>query len=429
MGAHMNKDEKANGEEATPERQEGSVPEQKGPSSSKPGKERASSQAAPGAKKLDKTSDEKAEVKKPEVKAPLRRFVLSSSPHVRDPETMPRIMSAVILTLIPATLGATWIFGFRALVLVLIGMAAAALTEVILQKLFRLPVTVADGSALVTGLLVSFNIAPGTPWWIPVLGSFFAIAVVKMPFGGLGYNPLNPALAGRAFLLASWPLHMTKDWLPPFWWKLEGYSFFAWKVDPSKFMVDGVSFATPLEIRKNALKTVLNPEGVPHELVARALTELHQTGDRLMNLWVGTVGGCIGETSVILLLIGAAYLLYKNYIDWRTPISYIAVVALGGWMFGGVGGMFQGDALFHIFAGGLILGAFYMATDMVTTPITKKGHLIFGIGCGILTIFIRLVGGYPEGVSYSILLMNLFTPLIDRWTVPRRFGHTSDLVH
>jgi len=381
---------------------------------------------APSAESTPASKTEKKPLppKKKEVK-PARRFILSSSPHLRDTESVTRIMVTTTLTLVPATLGAAWIFGFRALLLVLVGGAFAVMTEWAIQKIFKAEITVSNGSALLTGILVSFNLPAGVPFWIPAIGSFFAIAIAKLPFGGLGWNPLNPALVGRAFLLASWPLHMTKDWLPAFWWKKEGFSFFTMSVDPSKFLVDGISYATPLEVKKTALKTVMNPEGLPYNIVTKAMTEMHSTGERLISMAIGTVGGCIGETSAILILIGAAYLFYKNYIDWRTPFSFIAVVGIGGWIFGGGEGFFSGDALFHIFAGGLILGAFYMATDMVTSPITPKGRLIFGAGCGLLTIIIRLIGGYPEGVSYAILLMNLATPLIDRWVKPRRFGHVK----
>ncbi|MCB2210905.1 RnfABCDGE type electron transport complex subunit D [bacterium] len=367
--------------------------------------------------------DKPAKKEKDTAAVPSRKFILSSSPHIHDKESVRRIMWTVTATLVPATIGATWVFGFRALMLVALGASAAMLTEWGLQKLFKAKSTVADGSAFLTGLLVSFNLPPGVPWWIPVIGAFFAIAIAKMPFGGLGWNPMNPALIGRAFLLASWPLHMTKDWLPAFWWKMQGYNFFTWNVNPAAIKLDGVSYATPLEVRKSAISTLTNPEGLPNDVITRAMEVLHSTGDKILDLVIGVTGGCIGETSAILLLIGGVYLLYKGYIDWRTPFAFIATVGLGGWLFGGADGFFSGDMLFHIFAGGLILGAVYMATDMVTTPITKKGRLIFGIGCGLITLMIRLIGGYPEGVSYAILLMNLTTPLIDRYTKPRRFGH------
>ncbi len=368
----------------------------------------------------------KKKEKKSAIVLPERKFILSSSPHIHDKESVRKIMWTVTATLIPATIGATWVFGFRALILVVLGMIAAMLTEWGLQKVFKMKSTVADGSALLTGLLVSFNLPPGVPWWIPVIGSFFAIAVAKMPFGGLGWNPMNPALVGRAFLLASWPLHMTKDWLPAFWWKnMTGYNFWSWNVNPAAMKIDGVSYATPLGVRKSAIDTINNPEGLPNDIITRAMETIHSTGDMIVDLITGVTGGCIGETSAILLLLGAAYLLYKGIIDWRTPFAFIATVGIGGWLFGGADGFFSGDMLFHVFAGGLILGAFYMATDMVTTPITKKGRLYFGLGAGLLTLMIRLIGGYPEGVSYAILLMNLTTPLIDRYTKPRRFGHVK----
>ncbi len=348
---------------------------------------------------------------------PARRFLLSSSPHIRSEESVARIMWTVTLTLVPATVAATYFFGFRALVLVMLGMVAAMATEYVLQKIFKAPSTWADGSAALTGVLVSFNIPAGVPWWIPVLGSVFAIGIAKLPFGGLGYNPMNPALLGRAFLLASWPVHMTKDWLDALWWTDSRFNFFSWNVNPA----DAFTYATPLEARKSLLQLIADSEG----LNPTAETQLQAMSDILKDLVIGRVGGCIGETSALLLLLGAAYLLYKGYIDWRTPISFIGVVAIGGWMFGGSAGIFTGDFLFHIFAGGLILGAFYMATDMVTTPITPKGRLLFGVGCGLITLMIRLIGGYPEGVSYAILLMNLTTPLIDRYTKPRRFGHVK----
>jgi len=378
---------------------------------------------APGAENTPATpAAAPAKPEMPPVEKP-RRFTLSSSPHLRDNESVTRIMITVTLTLVPAALGATWVFGLRALWIILLGALGAVFTEWLVQKVLGLKVTISDGSALLTGILVSFNLPPGVPWWIPVAGSVFAIAIAKLPFGGLGWNPLNPALLGRAFLLASWPMHMTKDWLPAFWWQRPGFTFFTWKVDPQSILVDGVSYATPLAKNKEALKNIWDQANLPVNLVSEALESVHNAGQQVVDLAVGTVGGCIGETSALLLFVGAAYLLYKNYIDWRTPFSFIAVVALGGWMFGGGEELFSGDMLFHIFSGGLILGAFYMATDMVTTPITRRGRLLFGAGCGVLTIMIRLIGGYPEGVSYAILLMNLTTPLIDRWTIPRRFGH------
>ena len=313
-----------------------------------------------------------------------KKFTVSISPHIRDSVSIPKIMYSVIGALIPAWIAGIYFFGPRAAWLTLLSIAAAVGTEWIIQKLRKISITVGDGSAILTGMLLAFNLPPGVSWWIPVVGSAFAIGIGKQVFGGLGYNPMNPALLGRAFLLASWPVQMTTKWLAPRGGTLSG--------------IDGVSSATPLTLLKEA----------------------HQVPDLLSSSYVdlfwGRVGGCLGETSAIMLLIGAAYLIYKGYVDWRIPSGYIGVVILLTGLFGGA------PPLFHVLAGGLILGAFFMATDMVTSPITPKGKWIFGIGCGLLTVLIRRVGGYPEGVSYSILLMNLTVPLIDRFTRPKVFG-------
>jgi len=331
-------------------------------------------------------------------------------------------MHTVNITLLPALIGSTYIFGFRALALTIIAVASAMITEYAIQKFRKVEVTFTDGSAILTGILLAFNLPPGVPFWIPIIGSFFAIAIGKHPFGGLGYNPLNPALLGRAFLLASWPVHMTADWLKPFWWKEAGYNFFSWSVTVEGKLVDAVSSATPLGVVKTSKDILANASLYVPEKVNNASVMIDKMFDSVEALFMGTVGGCIGETSVILLLIGALYLIYKRIIDWRIPGTYILTVAVLGWIFGGKTGFFSGNMLFQIFSGGLILGAFFMATDMVTSPLSKKGHVIFGFGCGLLTIIIRLVGGYPEGVSYSILLMNLTVPLIDKYTLPKKFG-------
>ena len=355
-------------------------------------------------------------------------FNVSVSPHIRDNTNIPKIMYSVNLTLLPALIGSAYIFGFRALALTLVGIASAIATEWIIQKLRKVEITAFDGSAILTGLLVAFNLPPGVPFWIPLIGSVFAIGIGKHPFGGLGYNPLNPALLGRAFLLASWPVHMTNDWLKPFWWKDAGFNFFSWKVVSGSTIVDTVSSATPLTVVKESKDILANASLYLPEKVNTASQLIDKMFDSVDTLFFGNVGGCIGETSVVLLLLGATYLIYKRYIDWRIPIAYIVTVAIIGWMFGGKTGLFTGNMLFQIFSGGLILGAFFMATDMVTTPLSRKGHVIFGIGCGLLTIVIRLVGGYPEGVSYSILLMNLTTPLIDKFTLPTKFGLVAKAV-
>ena len=352
----------------------------------------------------------------------MKQFQVSVSPHIRDNTDIPKIMHSVNIALLPALIGATYIFGFRALGLTIIAVFAAMFTEAVIQKMRGQDISVLDGSAIITGILLAFNLPPGVPFWIPVAGSIFAIAIGKHPFGGLGYNPLNPALLGRAFLLASWPVHMTKDWLKPFWWKESGFNFFSWSVAKGGFVVDAISSATPLTEVKNSKDILANASSYLPEKVNSASQTIDTMFDSVEQLLFGNVGGCIGETSVLLLLIGALFLLYKRYISWHIPLSYILTVAILGWIFGGKSGFFTGNMLFQIFSGGLILGAFFMATDMVTSPLSKKGHVIFGVGCGLLTIIIRLVGGYPEGVSYSILLMNLTVPLIDKYTLPRVFG-------
>ncbi|SHE62124.1 electron transport complex protein RnfD [Caldanaerobius fijiensis DSM 17918] len=306
------------------------------------------------------------------------KLYVTSSPHFGTADDVKRIMLDVIISLIPALIAAIVIFGIRALYITIICVTAAVMTEAAIEWIFHKDITVGDFSAAVTGLLLAFNLPVTVPWWIGVIGSMFAIAVVKMVFGGLGYNFMNPALAARAFLLASWPVQMT-HWTSP----------------------DGVTTATPLALLKG--------------------TEVSGKLPDLWDLFIGNVGGSLGETSALALLIGAVYLLYRKVITLRIPASYILTVAFMTWVFGKQG-LFTGMPLYHILAGGLILGAFYMATDYTTSPITPKGQIIFGIGCGILTSVIRLYGGYPEGVSYSIILMNLATPLIDKYTAPRVFG-------
>lgn len=345
------------------------------------------------------------------------RLLVSSSPHIREDVSVPKVMYGVVIALVPALIGSVYFYGMRALFLTALACVAGLATEAVIQRARRVPVTIRDGSALVTGILLAFNLPPGVPWWIPVVGSVFAIAIGKQVFGGLGYNPLNPALLGRAFLLASWPVHMTTTWLPARGGTLSGIGMQG---------IDAVTQATPLAVLRKVSDIIADPASTTHQIVQarEVLTDLGSV-DSMLNLFVGRVGGCIGETSVLLLLIGAVYLLYRHFIDWRIPAAYVGTVAVLAWMVAGPDGLFTGNALFHVLSGGLILGAFYMATDMVTSPVSPRGMIIFGVGCGILTTIIRTVGGYPEGVSYSILLMNVATPLIDRHTRPKIFGEVK----
>ncbi len=335
-----------------------------------------------------------------------RMFTVSSTPHIRDNTTIRTIMYSVIVSLLPAFIGAVYFFGLRALWITALSVITCVVTEAVIEKVAGKPITILDGSAIVTGVLLAFNLPAGISWWIPMVGCVFAIGVGKMTFGGLGYNPMNPALLGRVFLLFSWPVEMTTTWTQPL-----GAS-----------VVDTETVATPLAVLQENAKILLNRESFPIEAVNDALAKMASLADANMDLFIGNVSGCIGETSVLLLLIGAAFLMFKRYVGWRIPFSYIGTVALLTWIFGGYEGLFSGPWVFHILSGGLVLGAFFMATDMVTSPITSRGRILFGIGCGILTTVIRLYGGFPEGVSFSILLMNLTVPLIDRLTRPKVFG-------
>jgi electron transport complex protein RnfD len=309
------------------------------------------------------------------------RLEVSAAPHLhKKGESVSKIMWMVVLSLIPAGAAGVFIFGISALWVVILGVVSAVITEALLQLFTKNKITILDGSAVITGLLLAYNLPPDVPFWLPIIGSVFAIAIGKQVFGGLGQNIFNPALAGRVFLMASWPKYMTTFSAP--------------------FRYDAVTSATPLAILK---------EG-------KVLEHLSY-----WDLFLGKRGGCIGEVCILALLAGAIFLLLKGYISWHIPGSYILTVGVFTYIFGPKG-LFSGDWLFHILSGGLILGAFFMATDYVTSPLTRKGHIVFGIGCGLLTGVIRLWGGYPEGVSYAILMMNAATPLIDRYTKTRIYG-------
>lgn len=354
-----------------------------------------------------------------------QKILVSAAPHLKDKHlTVGAVMWQVAIALIPALLAAVFFFGIKSLTLTVYAVLGAVITEYLIQKLRKVPVTLSDGSAVVTGILVAFNLNVASPWWLPVIGSVFAIAIGKQIFGGLGHNLFNPALLGRAFLLASWPSLVTSNWTstkPMFssvYNSINGVNWAALKDIPQ-----AITGATPLA----ALKEVRSLAAEQPEMAQTALDRL-TSFDTIPNLFIGNIGGCIGEVSALALLIGAAFLAYRYIISWRIPVSYIVTVFILTYAFGGLGGLFSASIMvpvFHIFSGGLMLGAFFMATDMVTSPVTKRGMLVFGIGAGVLTTVIRLWGGYPEGVSYSILLMNCFVPLIDRWTKPKPFGEVK----
>jgi electron transport complex protein RnfD len=307
-------------------------------------------------------------------------MTVSSPPHLYGTDTIQKRMRDVLIALAPAFCMGLYHYGVQAFYTTVIAVMSALLAEYLYQRVMNKPVTVNDFSAAITGVLLAFNLPPDVPIWIPVIGSFFAVIVVKQLFGGLGSNFINPALAARALLLASFPVHMT-NWT---------------------FAPDAVSGATYLAMIKG------NPSWSP---------ELSD----YMALLFGKVGGCIGETSAVALIIGGIYLLVRRVINWRIPVFYIGSFALFAFIFGRTG-FFSGNILFEVLNGGLLLGAIFMATDYATSPITPNGKIIMGIGCGLLTVFIRFFGGYPEGVSYAIIIMNLFVPLIDKYVRPRIYG-------
>lgn len=307
-------------------------------------------------------------------------LLVSSSPHIHKNGSVPEIMWAVVISLIPAGIAGVIIFGLDALWVTLAAVITAVVTEWACEALTGKKITIFDGSAVITGILLAYNLPANVPLWLPVVGTVFSIVIGKQVFGGLGQNIFNPALVGRVFLMASWPKYMTTFVKP--------------------FNFDAVTSATPLA----ALR-----EG-------KILEHLSY-----LDLFLGKRGGCIGEVCILALLIGAAFLLIRGYITWQIPVIYIATTALFTYVFGAPQ-LFHGDWLFHILTGGLVLGAFFMATDYVATPLTVKGQIIFAVGCGLLTGVIRIWGGYPEGVSYAILMMNAATPFIDRYTKQRVYG-------
>jgi electron transport complex protein RnfD len=308
------------------------------------------------------------------------RLLVSVSPHLHKGESVRKIMWMVVISLIPAGIAGVYIFGMSALWTIGLGVISALAAEGILQIITKRKITILDGSAFLTGLLLAYNLPPKVPFWLPIVGSFFAIAIGKQVFGGLGQNIFNPALAGRVFLMASWPKYMTTF------------------IRPLNY--DAITSATPLALIK---------EGKALENIS------------YLDLFLGRRGGCIGEVCILALIIGAIFLLIRGYISWHIPIPYIFTVAAFAFIFG-PRGLLSGDWIFHVLSGGLILGAFFMATDYVTSPLTRKGQIIFGVGSGLITSVIRLWGGYPEGVSYAILMMNAAAPIIDRYTKTRVYG-------
>ena len=311
------------------------------------------------------------------------KLIASSNPHIRNTEDTRSLMLDVIIALMPALAMSVYVFGVTTLISAVVSVAGAVFFEWLYRKLLKKPQTIGDLSAALTGLLLSMVCPPTLPYWMLLVGDFFAIFVVKQLYGGIGKNFLNPALAGRAALVACYASQMT-SWAAP-------------------RTVDAVTAATPLAMMKAG--------------EFEALTAQYSLSD----MFIGLIGGSAGEVSAMMLLIGGLYLICRRVISWHTPVAYIGTVAVLTFLFP------QGNdaltyMLYNVFGGGLMLGAFFMATDYVTSPVTKEGQLIYGLGCGLLTVFIRYFGSYPEGVCYSILIMNCLVWIIDKYTKPTRFG-------
>ena len=320
------------------------------------------------------------------------KLIATSNPHIRAAETTRSIMLDVIIAMLPALAFAIFNFGLRALTLTAVSVVGCIFWEWLYRKLMKKPQSVGDLSAVVTGMLLAFVCPVTTPYWMILIGDLFSIVVVKQLFGGIGKNFLNPALAGRAVLLASYAGTMT-SWVDPA----------AGKAPIIGSVADVVTTATPLAVMKTG--------------DFAALTGTYNVG----NMFIGQIPGSLGEVSALALLIGGAYLIWRKVINWQTPVSYIATVAVLTFLFPKQGSGIEW-MLYSVFGGGLFLGAFFMATDYATSPVTKKGQLIFGIGCGLFTVLIRYFGSYNEGVCYSIMVMNLLVALIDKYTKPTRFG-------
>ncbi|MBR5252584.1 MAG: RnfABCDGE type electron transport complex subunit D [Clostridia bacterium] len=322
-------------------------------------------------------------------------LTVSPSPHIKSPETTTTVMLEVIIALLPAFIWGVYIFGWRALVLGVLSIGSCVAFEALTQKMLHRPITVKDLSAAVTGLLLVMNLPVSVPLWMPIIGAFIAIVVVKQLFGGIGKNFLNPALAARVFLFSAWASNMSAtSYTAPG----NRINSLAWE------MSDVVSSATPLAALKGG--------------------ELPKIG--LTDMVIGNIGGCIGEVSAVLLALGGLYLIIRHIITWHIPVAYIGTVALLTLVFA------RGDVsalsfmLYEVFAGGLMIGAFFMATDYATSPVTPRGRLLFGFGCGVITVMIRYFGSYPEGVSFAILIMNMLVWYIDKVTMPRRFGGNAN---
>lgn len=328
-------------------------------------------------------------------------LTVSGSPHIHGDESTKKIMYGVVYAMIPAILVSLYFFGLDALRVLLLSVAASLFFEWIIQKyLIKGSITITDGSAMVTGILLAFNVPSNLPSWMVVVGALVAIGMAKMSFGGLGKNVFNPALVARVFLLVSFPVQMT-TWPIP-------------KVLPSA-LADTITGPTPLGFIKEGLRA------------GETMSQLSPHLPSYMQELLGQMGGSMGEISALAIILGGIYLLWKKIISWEIPVSILVTVAAFSAILWGVNPEQYADPLFQLLSGGLMLGAFFMATDMVTSPMTRGGQLLFGFGIGLITILIRVWGAYPEGVSFAILLMNAIVPLINRGFKPRRFGKKTGM--
>jgi len=324
------------------------------------------------------------------------KIIISASPHVHSDKTSKKVMYDVLYALIPAFMVSIYVFGLSALIMTSVAVISCIAFEYLIQKyLLKTTITITDGSALITGILLAFNLPSTLPLWMVIIGSLVAIGVAKMSFGGLGFNIFNPALVGRVFLLISFPVQMT-SWPTP--------------VENNTSLFDAVTGETTLSIIKEGL------------LYGETMSTLSDKIPSMMDLFLGITSGSAGEMSGLALLIGGAYLLIRKVITWHIPVTILATMAAFTGIFWLINPELYANPLIHILSGGAILGAFYMATDLVTSPMTKKGMLIFAVGIAVITVVIRLYGAYPEGISFAILIMNAFVPLINTYFKPRRFG-------
>jgi len=323
-------------------------------------------------------------------------LTISGSPHVHGDQSIRKIMWGVVAALVPALLVSFWYFGIGAFIITAVAVLSCMVTEYLVQKyILKGQPSLSDGSAVITGLLLAMNVPSNLPWWMMVIGSVVTIAVAKMSFGGLGKNPFNPALIGRVFLLISFPVAMTSWPLP---------------IQNRWVLTDVVTGPTSLGVIKEGLDK------------GESLGSLISKVPSYAEMLIGNMGGSLGEVSALAILLGGLYMIFRRIITWHIPVSYILTVFLFTGILYLVDPAKFIDPLFHLLAGGLMLGAVFMATDMVTSPMSKNGMLVFGLGCGILTVLIRVWGAYPEGVSFAILIMNAFVPLINKGFKPSKFG-------